>query len=89
MKVIIKYDKHGNVKKVKGDVGRTRMNRGALYLWKGDVQHTTHYKIFRFIRRIFHELTTRADAAACYHTVGTRCAAEIPYIGMLEDARYE
>lgn len=84
MRIVIRYDRSGNVKKCKGDVGRTRMNRGALCLWKGDVEHTNWYKLRRFFKRAISELTTRAEAAACYHTVGTRQAAEYPYIGMEE-----
>lgn len=82
MTVKIKYDKHGNVKKVTGNVGRTRMTRGALKLWKGEIEPTTGYKLRRFFRRLFAEISEKAENAACDYIVGTRSACDLPYIGI-------
>lgn len=87
MNIKIKYDKHGNVKKVVGDVGRTRMNLGALKLWRGEIEHTKRYKLRRFFKRLFNELSTKAEAAYAYHAVGSPQACEMPFIGLEE--RYE
>ena len=53
MTVKIKYGRNGAVKSIKGNVGRTRMNRAALELWKGNVEPTTGYKLRRFFKRFF------------------------------------
>ena len=45
MTVKIKFDSHGEVKKITGNIGQTRANRGALELWKGNVEPTTGYKL--------------------------------------------
>ena len=89
MTVKIKFDRRGEVGKITGNVGRTRMNRGALELWKGNVEPTVGYKLRRFIRRALNELSVRAEAAYAYHTVGTPSAAEMPYIGLEECSRNE
>lgn len=88
MKVKIKYDKHGNVKKIIGNVGQTRMNRAALELWKGNVEPTFGYKLRRFVGRAFTELSARAERAAADHIVGSQAACEVPYI-CLEERTYE
>ena len=67
MKATVKFDKYGNVKSIKGNIGRTRMNRAALELWKGNVEPTTGYKLRRFIKRVFSELSNRAEMASRYH----------------------
>lgn len=85
MTVKIKYDKHGNVKKITGDVGRTRMNRAAWELWRGNVEPTTGYKLRRFIRRLFNELSARAALAASF--CDEESAAAVPLIGLEEHSR--
>ncbi len=83
MKIIINIDdRTGLVKKVKTDVGRTRMNRAALELWKGNVQHTTSYKVRRFFKRLFTELSTRAEMASRF--CDKESVAAVPYIGLEE-----
>ena len=82
MKATVKFDKYGNVKSIKGNIGRTRMNRAALELWKGNVEPTTGYKLRRFFKRMFSELSTRAEAASRYHAAPH--AAAMPYIGLEE-----
>ena len=78
MKATIRYDKHGNVKSIKGNIGRTRMNRAALELWKGNVEPTSGYKLRRFFKRMFWELSNRAEMASHYHAAPT--AATVPVI---------
>ena len=84
-------DRTGAVKKIKANVGendgRTRMNRAALKLWRGEAEPTTGYKFRRFFRRLFAELSTKAEAAYAYHLVGSPQACEISYIGLEE--RYD
>ena len=77
MKATIKYDKHGNVKSIKGNVGRTRMNRAALELWKGNVEPTTGYKLRRFFKRMFSELSNRAEMASRYHAAPAAATAPV------------
>lgn len=82
MIIKIKFDRNGEVKSIKGNVGRTRMNRAALKLWKGEIEPSTAYKLRRFIKRFFTEMSARAESAYIYHTVGTPSACEISYIGL-------
>lgn len=73
MTIKIKYDKNGNIKSIKaplpddGTTGRTRMNRAALELWKGNVNPTAWYKLRRFFKRLSVEISRRAALAADYH----------------------
>lgn len=85
MTVKIKYDRHGAVKSIKGNVGRTRMNRAALELWKGNIKPTTGYKLRRFLKRLANEISRRAEMAANYYD--EESVAAVPYIGLLEDGR--
>lgn len=85
MKTTIKFDKHGNVKSIKGNIGRTRMNLAACELWKGNIEPTTGYKLRRFFKRLFLELSTRAETAYIYHTAGSPAACDMPYIGLEGD----
>lgn len=79
MTVKIKYDRTGAVKKIKGNIGRTRANRAALELWKGNVEPTFGYKMRRFIKRIATEISARAAVFCDEDSVKA-----VPYIG-LED----
>ena len=85
MTVKIKYGRNGAVKSIKGNIGRTRMNRAALELWKGNVEPTTGYKLRRFIKRLFTEMSARAEAVCAYHIVGSPQACEISFIGIEEN----
>ena len=85
MTVKIKYDRNGAVKSIKGNVGRTRMNRAALELWKGNIKPTTGYKLRRFIKRVANEISRRAEMASHYYD--EESVAAVPYIGLLEDGR--
>ena len=77
MKATVKFDKYGNVKSIKGNIGRTRMNRAALELWKGNVEPTTGYKLRRFFKRMFSELSNRAEMASRYHAAPTAATAPV------------
>ena len=77
MKATVKFDKYGNVKSIKGNIGRTRMNRAALELWKGNVEPTTGYKLRRFIKRMFSELSDRAEMASRYHAAPHAATAPV------------
>lgn len=77
MKTTIKFDKHGNVKSIKGNIGQTRMNRAALELWKGNVEPTTGYKLRRFFKRMFSELSNRAEMASRYHAAPVAATAPV------------
>ena len=77
MKATVKFDKRGNVKSIKGNIGQTRMNRAALELWKGNVEPTTGYKLRRFIKRMFSELSNRAEMASRYHAAPHAATAPV------------
>ena len=77
MKATVKFDKYGNVKSIKGNIGRTRMNRAALELWKGNVEPTTPYKLRRFFKRMFSELSNRAEMASRYHAAPHAATAPV------------
>lgn len=77
MKATVKFDKYGNVKSIKGNIGRTRMNRAALELWKGNVEPTTGYKLRRFFKRMFSELSNRAEMASRYHAAPHAATAPV------------
>lgn len=85
MKIKVKYDRNGNVKKVIGNVGQTRMNRAALELWKGNVEPSFGYKLRRFVGRAFTELSARAERAATEHIVGSQAAICEPAFVCLEE----
>lgn len=85
MTLKVKYSKNGEVKSIKGNIGRTRMNRAALELWKGNIKPTTGYKLRRFIKRLANEIARRIEMAANYYD--EESVAAVPYIGLLEDGR--
>ncbi len=87
MTVKIKYDRNGEVKKIIGNIGRTRMNRAALKLWKGEIEPTAGYKLRRFFRRLFTELSAHAEAAYAYHTENAPLACDVPVIGLLPEEK--
>ena len=85
MTVKIKIDrKTGKVKKITGNIGQTRANRAAYQLWRGNVEPTRWYKLRRFFKRLFNELSTKAEAAYAYYAVGSPQACEMPFIGIEE-----
>ena len=77
MKATVKFDKYGNVKSIKGNIGRTRMNRAAFELWKGNIEPTTGYKLRRFFKRMFSELSNRAEMASRYHAAPHAATAPV------------
>jgi len=48
----IRFNRNGEVKKIVGNVGRTRMNLAAYHLHRGDIQPTFGAKLVRFFRRL-------------------------------------
>lgn len=84
MQIKIKFDRHGNVKKVIGNVGQTRMNRAALELWKGNIEPGFGYKLRRFIRRAANTLDAMLDEAERIAFAPEPRADEITFIGLEE-----
>ena len=81
----VKIDRNGNVRRVIGDVGQTRMNRAAAALWHGDIEPTFGYKLRRFVKRAVLTFNAKMDEAAQI-ALGTDVpASEIEYIGLLEE----
>jgi hypothetical protein len=84
MTVKIKYDRNGNVKRVVGNVGRTRMSRAALVLWKGRIEPTAGYKLRRFFKRLYWWFNAKIEEAAFIAMTPEKHAADLPYIGLEE-----
>lgn len=81
----VKIDRNGNVRRIIGDVGQTRMNKAAAALWHGDIEPTFSYKLRRFFRRAALTFNAKMDEAAQI-ALGTDVpASEIEYIGLLEE----
>lgn len=81
----VKIDRNGNVRRVIGDVGQTRMNKAAAALWQGNIEPTFGYKLRRFFRRAANTFNAKMDEAAQI-ALGTDVpACEIEYIGLLEE----
>ena len=88
MKATIRYDKHGNVKSIKGNIGQTRMNRAALKLWRGEVEPTTGYmlrdklcnfmyKLRDFFKRMFSEPSQPRRNPRRYHAAPHAATAPV------------
>lgn len=81
----VKIDRSGNVRRVIGDVGQTRMNKAAAALWQGNIEPTFGYKLRRFVKRAVLTFNAKMDEAAQI-ALGTDVpASEIEYIGLLEE----
>lgn len=81
----IKFDRHGNVRHVVGNVGQTRMNKAANELWRGNIEPTFDYKLRRFLHRFRLTADHWFDEAAQI-ALGTDVpASDVPVIGLLED----
>lgn len=81
----VKIDRNGNVRRVIGDVGQTRMNKAAAALWHGNIEPTFGYKLRRFVKRAVLTFNAKMDEAAQI-ALGTDVpASEIEYIGLLEE----
>ena len=81
----VKIDRNGNVRRVFGDVGQTRMNRAAAALWHGDIEPTFGYKLRRFVKRAVLTFNAKMDEAAQIALGADVPASEIEYIGLLEE----
>lgn len=81
----VKIDRNGNVRRVVGNVGQTRMNKAANELWRGNIEPTFGYKLRRFIRRFAKTADHWFDEAAQI-ALGTDVpAGEVEFIGLLEE----
>jgi hypothetical protein len=83
----VKIDRNGNVRRVVGNVGQTRMNKAAAALWHGDIEPTFGYKLHRFIRRAALTFNAKMDEAAAIAYGTDVPAAEVPFIGLEEHVR--
>ena len=81
----VKIDRNGNVRRVVGNVGQTRMNKAANELWRGNIEPTFGYKLRRFIVRAAKTFNAKMDEAAAIAYGADVPAAEVPYIGLLEE----
>lgn len=81
----VKIDRNGNVRRVVGNVGQTRMNKAAAALWHGDIEPTFGYKLRRFFRRAANTFNAKMDEAAAIAFGTDVPASEIEYIGLLEE----
>lgn len=81
----VRIDRNGNVRRVVGNVGQTRMNKAANELWRGNIEPTFGYKLRRFIRRAAITFNVKM-AEAAQIALGTDVpASDVPVIGLLED----
>ena len=81
----VKIDRNGNVRRVVGNVGQTRMNKAANELWRGNIEPTFGYKLRRFIRRAAITFNVKmAEAAAIAYGTDVP-ASDVPVIGLLEE----
>ena len=81
----VRIDRNGNVRRVVGNVGQTRMNRAAAALWAGNIEPTFGYKLHRFIVRAVKTFNAKMDEASRIAYSMDTPAAEVPFIGLLEE----
>ena len=81
----IQINENGEVRRVVGNVGRTRMNRAAAALWAGNIEPTRGYKLRRFIKRLAWTVNAKMDEASQIARSTDTPAAEVPFIGLLEE----
>lgn len=81
----IKFDRHGDVRHVVGNVGQTRMNKAANELWRGNIEPTFSYKLRRFIRRFAKTADAWIDGCAKIALGTDEAAEDVPTIGLLEE----
>lgn len=80
----VKIDRNGNVRRVVGNVGQTRMNKAAAALWQGNIEPTFGYKLRRFVKRAVLTFNAKMDEAAAIAYGADEPACEIEYIGLEE-----
>lgn len=85
----VKIDRNGNVRRVVGNVGQTRMNKAAAALWQGNIEPTFWYKLRRFIPRAVEYFNECMNEAARIARSTDEPAPDIHYTnpikGLLED----
>ena len=62
----VRIDRNGNVRRVVGNVGQTRMNKAANELWRGNIEPTFGYKLRRFLRRFGRACSRAIESATIY-----------------------
>ena len=80
----VKIDRNGNVRRVVGNVGQTRMNKAAAALWHGDIEPTFRYTLRGFFRRAALTFNAKMDEAAAIAYGADVPASDVPVIGLLE-----
>ena len=63
----------------------SRNGTAAAALWQGDIEPTFGYKLRRFFRRAALTFNAKMDEAAAIAYGADVPAAEVPFIGLLED----
>ena len=81
----VKINSNGEITRVIGNVGQTRMNRAAAALWAGNIEPTFGYKLHRFIVRAVKTFNAKMDESSRIAYSTDTPAAEVPFIGLLED----
>lgn len=81
----IQINENGEVRRVVGNVGQTRMNRAAAALWEGNIEPTFGYKLHRFIVRAVKTFNAKMDETSRIAYSTDTPAAEVPFIGLLEE----
>jgi len=82
----IQINENGEVRRVVGNVGQTRMNRAAAALWAGNIEPTFGYKLHRFIVRAVKTFNAKMDEASRIARSTDTPTAEYtnPIAGLLE-----
>lgn len=79
----VKINSNGEITRVIGNVGQTRMNRAAAALWEGNIEPTFGYKLHRFIVRAVKTFNAKMDEASRIAYSTDTPAAEVPFIGLI------
>ena len=82
----IKFDRNGEVRRVIGNVGRTRRAKAAAVLWSNQkIEPTFWYKLRRFIHSVVEYFNECINDAARIARSTDVPASGVPVIGLLED----
>ena len=81
----VKINSTGETTHVIGNPGQTRKNRAAAALWAGNIEPTFGYKLHRFIVRAVKTFNAKMDEASRIAYSTDTPAAEVPFIGLLEE----
>ena len=82
----VKINSNGEITRIIGNVGQTRMNRAAAVLWSNQkIEPTFWYKLRRFIPRVVEYFNECINDAARIARSTDVPASGVPVIGLLED----